>query len=346
MKEEFSPEEINQIVRAARVWAPGFTQEQLQLLVDSQHRLGDSGFPEAAWGVVRLEQEKGIHCSEALDACQKLLQEKVGLERSVAAFEIKLKKVKGKVTQAQDKLCQIEGVTEQTREEVQAVQAERQKEEKGLATFRKKTEKEKESIEKEVEQCRQEADVTKEETATAGQLKAEVGKHGFSLDLVLSLSQEFAGCEDIRDKLAEGLERGLTLTKCNEEVAEQNETLQSDRKSLTEECQQLASHLSQLRADTAFEERIRHFYHRYQSAGPLMEWLASWSDIYFGRCGNPIYDAIKVVNRSIRGAYFWTEKQLGGTCPCCGYPRTLYDEGIYQALNLPIGEPYKLQLGE
>ena len=340
MEEEFSPEEINRIVKAARVWAPGFTQEQLQQLVDSQHRLADSGFCEAAWGVVRLEQEKGIHCTEALDACQQLLQDKAKLEQKVTDFKGTLEVVQGELGQAQRRL-------EQAREELQAVQAERQKEETDLATLRGKAEKEKRAIQKELEQCRQEADVTKEETATAGQLKAEVGKHGFGLDLVLGLSQEFKGCEDIRDRLAEGLKEGLTLTEYNSQAEERRQSLDTDVKSLEGERRQVVSNLSQLRADTAFEEELRRFYHRYQSAGWFMEQLASWRGIFFVRCGNPLYAATRLLDQSTRGAHFWTEKPPGGgRCPCCDYPLVFYDEELYQALNLPIGESYKLQLGE
>jgi len=317
MSYEFTVDEIREAVSAAQIYSRGYTEEQFQASTELVKRLRESGYLEGVQSLARLEKERGVRFTEVLDTCEQLLEENEKLEQKAVDNRAKLEMVGGEVRQAQDKLHQLEDAIKQAK-------AEREREEKELIAFKKKAEREQGRINEELEQCRQEANVTKEETATAGQLKAEVGKHGFNL----------------------GLKRELTLTKCNEEAAEQNEALQSDRKSLTEECQQLASHLSQLRADTAFEERVRHFYRRYQSAGTLMEWLASWSDIYFGCCGNPIYDATKVVNRSIRGAYFWTEKRLGGTCPCCGYPRTLYDEGIYQALNLPIGEPYKLQLGE
>jgi len=339
MEDRFSPEEISQIVRAARVWAPGFTQEQLQELINSQHHLAHSGFCEAAWGIVRLEQEKGTPCTEALNACEHLLEEKAELEQKVANFRATLEEVEGEIRQAQDKLHQLEEATKRAT-------AEREREERGLAAFKRKATKEKRAIEEELEKCREEADVTKEETATAGQLKAEVAKHGFDLDLALGLAQEFAGYEDIRDKLAEGLERGLTLTKCNEEAAKQNETLQSDRKSLAAQCQQLESSLSQLRADEAFEKELRRFYHRYQGASSVMEYLATWRGIFFVRCGNPTYAATSVLNRATRGARFLTEKPPIRRCPCCDYPLAFYDEEPYQALNLPIGESYKLQLGE
>jgi len=339
MEDRFSPEEISQIVRAARVWAPGFTQEQLQELINSQCHLAHSGFCEAAWGVVRLEKERGVPIGKALDAHEQLLQDNAELEQKVTDFRATLETVEGDIRQAQDKLRQLEEATKRAK-------AEREREERELAAFKGKATKEKRAIEKELEKCREEADVTKEETATAGQLKAEVAKHGFDLDLALGLAREFAGYEDIRDKLAEGLKRGLTLTKWNEEAAKQNATLQSDKERLAAECQQLGSSLSQLRADEAFEKKLRRFYHRYQGASSLMEYLATWRSIFFARCGNPTYAATSLLNRATRGARFLTEKPPIRRCPCCDYPLTFYDEEPYQALNLPIGESYKLQLGE
>jgi hypothetical protein len=346
MEDEFSPEQINQIARVARAWAPGFTEDQLQLLVNAQPRLADSGFCEAAWGMVRLEQEKGISCTEVLDAFEQLLSDKGRLEADVVSLEEKLALCQKENQQAEERYHQVREATEQARSELQAVQAERQRQKKGLAAFMKKAEKEKERIEEELEEYRQGANVTKEETATAGQLKAEVGKHGFSLDLALGLSQEFKGYENIRDKLAEGLKVGLTLTKYNEEAAEQKEILQSDIKGLTGECQQLGSNLSQLQANVAFEEKVRQFYHRYQSAGVVMEFLASWKDIFFVRCGNPTYAATSVLDRSIRGARFWTENPPIRRCPCCDYPGAFYDEELYQALNWKVGDSFQLKLGE
>ena len=41
---------------------------------------------------------------------------------------------------------------------------------------------------------------------TAGRIKAEVESHGFTLELVLDLSKEFAGHKNAREKLAEGIE--------------------------------------------------------------------------------------------------------------------------------------------
>lgn len=346
MEDEFSPEEINQIARAARVWALGFTQEQLQELVNSQHHLADSRFCEAAWGIVRLEQEKGVSCTEVLDACERLLQEKVELEQKVSDLEARLETLKSEIREAQDRQREVEEATERGKGELQAVQAERQREEKELSTFRKKADKQKERIEEELEQHRQEANVTKEEIIIAGQLKAEVGKYGFSLDLVLGLSQQFKGYENIKDEVAKVLKEGQTVINYIEQAEERKKALETDIKGLAGECQQFRGNLSQLRADVAFEEKVRQFYHRYQGVGVLMEQLASWRNIFFVRCSNPLYAVTGAFDRSTSGARFWTEKRPLKRCPCCNYPDAVYDEEPYQALNWAVGEPLKLQLGE
>ena len=131
MEDRFSPEEISQIVRAARVWAPGFTQEQLQELINSQCHLAHSGFCEAAWGMVRLEQERGTPCTEALDACEHLLEEKAELEQKVVNFRATLEEVAGNIRQAQDNLHQLEEATKRAK-------AEREREERELAAFKGK----------------------------------------------------------------------------------------------------------------------------------------------------------------------------------------------------------------
>ena len=346
MEYELRPEQVIQIVRAARVLDPGFTEKRLKWLTDGQKRLADSGFCEASWAVARFEQERDVSCADVLDACEELLREVSELEGEVARLKESQQTQLDVIRDIEQKHRQMTEAVGQSRSELEKVKAEREKEERRVAAFQKKSEKEKRRIDRELEEYRQEANVTKEETATASRLKAEVEKHGFSLDLALGLAQEFAGYEDIRDKLAEGLKVGLTLTRYNEEAAEQKEILQSDIKGLTGECQQLTSNLSQLRADVALEKEMRRFYHRYQGAAALMEQLATWRNIFFVRCNNPLYALTGAFDRSTSGARFWTEKPPTRRCPCCGYPGAVYDEKAYEALNQPFGTPLQLKLGE
>lgn len=346
MDNDFTAAEIGEAITAARIFSLDYGQEQFQVLRELERRLQDSGYVEVVGAVARFEQERGIRCTEVLAAVEQLLSDKEQLEAEIATLEEKRTQCQQETQQAEETLGEVEIATEQAKDELQATQTEHQKEEKELVAFRGKADKEKRAIDNELEQCRQEAKVTREEVVTAGQLKAEVEKHGFTLELALGLSQEFAGSENIRDKLAEGLKSGQTLTKYIEEAEERNKRLQTDARGLAGECQQAASNLSQLRADVAFEEKVRQFYHRYQGAAWLMDQLASWRSIFFVRCGNPLYVATSVLDRSTRGGRFWTEKKPIARCPDCDYPGTFYDEELYQALNWTIGEPFQLNLGE
>jgi hypothetical protein len=89
MEFELTPEQINQIVRAARVLAVGFAEEHLQWLISCQRRLADSGFCEAVWGLARLEREMGITISKALDAAKRLVRDKANLEADITRLEQK-----------------------------------------------------------------------------------------------------------------------------------------------------------------------------------------------------------------------------------------------------------------
>ena len=77
----------------------------------------------------------------------------------------------------------------------------------------------------------------------------------------------------------------------------------------------------------------------------LLEELATWDQVYFMRCGNPINMAAGILDKKQGNPHFWTEK-LPVSCPHCGYPRSYFDTEIYQYLNWPAEEPFKLILGE
>lgn len=360
---ELSPEQVNQIVRAARALAPGFTQEQLQWLVNCQRRLADPGFCEAAWGLARLERERGVACAKALDAYECLLQEKAKAEAELARLKEKLLAQQVANQGAEEKYQQVTEATEQAKRELAEVKAERQREERELVAFRKKAEREKKRIDQEVEEYRQKANVTEREVAAAGRLKAEIESCGFSLELMLGLSREFAGYKNAREKLAEALKKYRTLTEyltAMEAQAEEQKTalnselgsLQSQRdreetevKGLEETRHYLETVIAQLQADVATEEEMRRFYRRYRGVSRLMECLANWEQVIFLRCNNPLSALAGVFDPSARGAHFWTDKPAT-RCPHCGVTMLIYDEKPYHALNCPVGAPLKLQLGE
>jgi len=71
--------------------------------------------------------------------------------------------------------------------------------------------KEKERLDKEVAKYQQRANDSKEDIATAGKLKVEAEAHEFTLELMLDLTKEFAGYENVRVELAGALKKCGTL---------------------------------------------------------------------------------------------------------------------------------------
>lgn len=357
MDDEFTTDEIREAVQTARIFSPSFSEEQFQASRELEKRLADSGYLEAVRGLARWEKERGVSCTEVLDACEQLLRDRERLQAEVAELKAKREAVDGELRQAREGL-------EQAREELGAVQAERQKEEEGLAAFRKRAGKEKEDIDRELEECRRKANVTREEIIGATQLKKQLASSGFTIQFTLDLCQEFVCRVNAREELAKAIEEHGTLTKSNAALIQQGEAqkevleselnkLQSEKerrqaeiKSLEQARHQLESILGQLQADVAHEEELRRFYHRYQGTSEVMEYLAGWREIYFVRCNNPLFAMTGAFDHRAGGAHFCVEKLPIRRCPCCDYPDAVYDSKFYQAFNLPLGTPIKLELGE
>ncbi len=364
MSEEFTVDEIREVIRAARIFCPGFSERQYQDLMTLENRLTDSGDLEAVHALVRLQKEKGITGTEALDVCKQLLQEKEQLEREIAGLRQRLSAQQNRHREAEHRLRQLNEDIEKARQELPAVDAERQRAETELMAFRKKAEEERRQIDRDVEQHREKAKVNEQDIVTAGQLKAEVEGCGLSLKLILGLCKEFAGHENARAELSRALAEHRTLSSHIANLKQQDEAqqkvlkqdvdrLQSEKdkrqaeiNKLEETRRRLEGILAQLQANLAEQEELRRFYRRYQGASALMELLGCWRGIFFARCNNPLFALTSAVDRSTAGARFWTEKPPVRRCPCCNYPDALYDASIYQVLNLPPGTPFKLQLGE
>ena len=380
MEHEFTPEQISQIVRAARVLDPGFTEERLKWLIDGQKRLADSGFCEACWAVARFERERGVNCADVLDACEKLLQEVARLEGEVANLKELQQTQQNVIRETEHSLRQLIEASGQARKELAEVKAERERDERQLVALQKKAEKEKSRIEREVEEHRQRAEaekkgidqevedyrqranVVKQEIDAAAGLKSQVGKYGFSLEEMLELSQEFAGHQDARAKLAAALKKYTSLTAyvtaLKEWAQNRKRALEAEISGLesrrTQEEIQVASleeihrHLegviAQYQSDVAAEEELRRFYNRYHGYAVLLEYLASWEHPIFYLCNNPISQATGVFDPS-KVPHFWTDKPVVG-CPHCGSTMVVYDETPYHALNWKVGALNKLQLGE
>jgi len=336
MENEITTEELGQIIRAARVLATGFDDEQIQSLSYAWQNLADSGFLEAAWGMIRLQQERGISCSEALDANQDLLKRKTGLESELAI-------VKEQVTQEQNKYNEVKKINQQlvntisaANKKLQAIQSDIGTEVERLSAFREKAEKKKRRIEKELERCKKNAGVTGEGIATAGQLKAEVEKSGFSLETMLGLAGEFAPYQDAKDRLAEALKNSQTLTEYvatmerESEEKKRNITAEidlllnrkgaesSEAKRLEQVRHQLEINVSRLHADVDEEQDLRQFYMRYSPFIDLLEYLMSWESVYSWRCDNPMCAPFAGITR------FLTDRPVT-RCPHCGSGRIRLD---------------------
>ena len=359
---ELTPEQINQIVRAARVFASGFTDEHLQWLVSCQRRLADSAFCEAAWGLARLEKEKGITANKALDAVKGLLRDKAKFEADIALLQQKHLTLQTANRDAEQRHNQMMEANKQASMELAGVRVELEKEKKWLITYRKEAEKEKRCIDEDVEAYRQKANVTEQETATAGQLKAEVARSGFSLEQMLAISKEFAGHQDAREKLAEALKKYRTLSEyitATEKQAEaqkkaadselaslrsQRDREQAQVKVLEESRRYLEEIIAQLQVNAANEQELRRFYQKYQGVSQFLDCLASWDPVVFLRCNNPISALANAMNPSAM-AHFCTDKPPVA-CPHCGKAAFIPDKKVYEALNLPLGSYVKFKEGE
>jgi hypothetical protein len=315
--------------------------------------LADSEFCEAAWGLARLEKERGITANKALDAVKGLLRDKAKLEADIALLQQKHLTLQTANRDAEQRHNQMMEANKQASMELAGVRVELEKEKKWLITYRKEAEKEKRCIDEDVEAYRQKANVTEQEIATAGQLKAEVGRSGFSLEQMLAISKEFAGHQDAREKLAEALKKYGTLTECiavtekqaeaqkktlNSELANvrsQRDREQAQVKTLEEHRRYLEETIAQLQANAANEQELRRFYQKYQGLSRFLDCLASWDQVAFLRCNNPVSALANAMNPSAM-AHFCTDKPPV-SCPHCGKAAFIPDQKVYEALNLPPG---------
>ena len=356
MGREFTADEIRETAKTARIYCPGFIGEKFESLMEFENQLDNSGHLQAVRALLRLEEEKGIPCTEALDAYEELFDHATKLKKEVADFKLKLANLVGQIKRENNTYIKLQGAIKKAEEYLAEMKIQRQKEEKGMEAFRKKAESEKGRINKELENCHQKANITREEVAIAGQVKTEVENHGFTIEAIQDISKEFAGRENIREKLTKALNRHGSLTEYLDDLAEQGEkqkkelrvdvaNLETQKKSLDQECRFQNNLILQLQADVAAEDELRRFYHRYQGVSVLMELLAGWNQVFFMRCNNPAFTITGAFDRNSGNANFWTDKPPA-MCPHCGYRHLLFDERVYQSLNYPVGAPLKLRLGE
>jgi len=348
MEFELNKEELGQVLQAMRVLLPDIRDEQFQSLLAAQEKLSTAGFLEAVWGVVRLQEEKGIDLSHAIDEYQHLLNKNEKLISEQASL-------KDKRDGAQKAYQQILSNIAAAKKELEATTDKIGKEKGELAAFVAQAEREKKQINYELEECRNKAGVTEKDVKMAGLLKTKVKQSGYSLEMMLDLVKEFAPYRDARERLAEALEKEGSLTQqissLKEEAKEQEHALTSTIAQMTSQkvqqedelkhlkniCHQWGINLKQLQEDVDEEQRLRQFMVRYQSGIGLLEYLAGWKQIRFLRCENSGCEPFGGIN------HFWTDKQAT-KCPHCGSGLVHYDEELCNLLNLEM-RPFKLILG-
>ena len=352
---QFTIEELQEVIRASRVYNPGFSDRQLQDLLKMKGRLTEAGYLEAVNGLAQLEKE-GAPTTRTLEEHKALIRRNAELENKLSKSQTKLQNLEENKSQAEVELSQIQEAIQQTNTELAEIRASRDRENRELAEFRMAAAKEKEKLAQEVEECRQQARVTQEETVTAGQLKAEIETQGYNLDLLLSLAKEFGNHPDACKKLVEDIKKYQTVGECitalEKQYREQYQILQAERekglidvKRLKADRFNLENILSKLQADKAYEDDVHHFYRRYWKVSRLLDCLASWDKVYFYRCHNPISAMGGFFNPEVKNAYFWTDKEVM-VCPHCGFKLFHYDEKPYQDLGVLPGIPVKVELGE
>jgi predicted nucleic acid-binding Zn-ribbon protein len=356
MDNDFTADEIKDAVRIVRVHCPGFSEDDFESLMELERRITDSGYLEAVLGLIRLEEEKGISCTEALDTCEKLINQKTKLEQEIPDLQERAEDLIRQINQANAEYEQVKKAIANARKGLEQVRSEYAAEEKKLENLLRKFEKEKQRISKEVEDAYQQASINKEEIGTAGKIKAEIESHGYTLELALDLAKEFAGHKNAREQLAEGLKEHGSLnkyldelhdgaTKEREKLVSEIRDLESQKKAITSESGNLKNILTQLQADVTYEEELRRFHRRYFPLCGLLDELSTWPQVFFMRCAHPASTVAGVFDRKKGNHHFWTDRPPIA-CPVCGYPVIQFDMEIYSYLGCIEGQPLVIHLGE
>jgi len=341
MADEFTAEKLKEVIRAARIFNPGFSEEQFQSLTELEARLADSGYLETVSGLQKIEKETGVSLSQVLETYGRLLGENEELEQKVARSNTELEGLEGRLRATEEKHQGVVTATQDATTQLEELRHEKEREEKELAAFKKKAARERERIDEELAEYRRRADVTEAEVAVAGQVKTEVTRHGFSLELALGIAAEFAGYTNARERLAEALKKHGKLTGYLAALETDIKSLGENRRNfegtlsrLREERAQHEMVLSQLKTEIAEKGELVGFYHRYVHLRSLIEYLGSSSHLTFHHC-------------MWCGALFWVLRPGSVPsniykCPWCGLVLAEADKNAYAAVAQAPGTPLKL----
>jgi len=329
---EFSAEEIKEIVRTAQIFAQQFSEAQFQKLMGMHGEMAKSGFIEGAYGMLRLQQEYGIPCSQAPAKYIQIVKDTKKLETEAAVFRKRRETEERKLAETLQALDRVE--------------VERSHQARELVALRTQAEEEKKRVEEELGKVRERAGVREQDIANAVKLKALVASHGLDLELALRLCEEFAHDPDAATQLALAVSEGHTQLEAREAWRKENDTLkaeaeerQSECDQLKLECQQHREALSRLQADLENEDRLRRFHQRYQGHVQVLEHLARWDEIVPVRCQGPFC-----------GARFWVSRGPSNlrayhVCPCCGLGPLDYDRDAVADIGLSSKGTIEIKLG-
>lgn len=341
MADEFTAEELKEVIRAARIFNPGFSEDQFQSLNELEARLADSGYLETVSGLLKLEKETGVPLNQVFETRAQLLQENEELEQKVTAHNAEQEALEGHLRATEEKYREVDRAIQDAGKRLEELRREQAREEKELAAFKKKAARERERIDEELAEHQRRADVTEAEVATAGQVKAQVTRHGFTLELAFGLAQEFAGYTNSRERLAEALKKYGKFTSYLAALETDIKTFGDNRRRmegvlsrLEQERDQQEIVLSQLKAEIAEKGELIGFYHRYVHLRSLIEYLGTSNHLTFHHC-------------MWCGALFWVLcpgniPSSTYKCSWCGLVLVDADKNAYAAVAQPPGTPLKL----
>jgi len=138
MNQEFTADDIRDAARMARVHCPGFSEDTFESLMELEKRIADSGYLDAVLGLLRLEEEKGVSCTEALDVYEELLKQKTELERRVPDLQERAEGLVAQIRQANGECEQLKKAIAQARQELAQIREEHAAVEQRLGNLKKK----------------------------------------------------------------------------------------------------------------------------------------------------------------------------------------------------------------
>ncbi|MDP2950676.1 MAG: hypothetical protein Q8P22_14230 [Chloroflexota bacterium] len=333
MAREFTKEEVMELVKMARVYAPGLNNERFCALVESEAELADDVFFEAAWALARIAREKSISPIQALDRFQEITKELRDVESAVSQQRQLLAALEGNVYTVRRDLADNLGKQKE-------VQKARAQEEAELAAFRRAAEKEKQAISAHLAQARERAQVTEQEIVAAGALKADLSRRGLRLGLVLDLSQEIPDDEEAKGRLAAAVERHGSLVADTAHMEKRLEDKKSALAKADKDYKERRVALDELRADEAQQAELRRFHQRFSKLEPLMDHFVTWEEIGLRRCiscGSRFWAEVK----RPRGLFYIQRDYF--VCPCCGSLHESFDEAAHRAAGLDLNPKARLK---